>query len=110
MAPEGAGLRFGRKLGLALGANFGSLWAQTARVPPVRGGGLIGAVSGYLCLSFHLRSPFLSWKGLGRVYTHYVTSTPLRRLGDDADHDDDVDDDDDDGDDEDVENEHDDDT
>ena len=77
-------------------------------MPRVRGGGLIGAVSWYLYLSFRLPSPFLSRKGLGRVYTHYVTSIPLRRLGDDADHDDDVDDDDD-GDDEDVENEHDDD-
>ena len=76
----------------------------------MQGGGLIGAVHGDLCLSFCPRSqPFLSWKGLWRVFTHYMTNTPLRRLGDDADHDDDVDDDDD-GDDEDVENEHDDDT
>ena len=70
-------------------------------MPRVRGGGLIGAVSWYLYLSFRLPSPFLSRKGLGRVYTHYVTSIPLRRLGDDADHDDDVDDDDGDDDDDD---------
>ena len=44
-----------------------------------------------------------------QIYTHYMTSTLLRRLGGDADHDDDVDDDDD-GDDDDVEYEHDDDT
>ena len=92
-----------------MGANFGSLRAQTAKVLSVQGGGLIGAVRGDLCLSFRPRSqPFLSWKGLGRVSIHYMTNTPLRPLGDDADHDDDVDDDD--GDDEDVENEHDDDT
>ena len=71
----------------------------------MQGGGLIGAVRGDLCLSFRPRSqPFLSWKGLGRVFIQYMTNTPVRRLGDDADHDDHVDDDDDDdGDDEDVE-------
>ena len=43
-----AEVRFGRKFWLALGASFGSVWAQTARVLSVQGGGLIGAVRGHL--------------------------------------------------------------